>query len=1188
MHAGSGSGRVFLRGRRWAAVAVGLALVLTAASLAAVAPSVVAPAAAAPSGASPARPQILSPHDGAVFRTGQVPVTVTLPAAATDGLRVALNGKDVTAKLHRDGRTWSGTLTAAVGVDTITAAVAGRNGAETQSLIEVLGLQGPEPTADQALQTRVVSQSPPEPGDHFEVRVGATVDTAPAPPQWGCATGVWVLALPRTDPLTPASSIDKPLCSNSDVSALKKYLQGLSDDDLVVVNSLDRGTGSVPKLSSLGGALGGIGAVVAEFDSVGDGELATVGYSVLGVPGMPAGQAYTVGDVLGAEHAVAAGDPTAASINGPLVDGNRGYVLTPDDYKLFSIAADGTITLDANTYPVPPATVPGFAGGFHVLVVNRQTLAPLSNRLYETNSDHAAAEQQRIVNDLTGLGQGDLVFLATVGKPVSGPQAAGCPGTITAATCTVTFAGTGTDQSFTVPDGITSLTVSADGANGGGTSSGGKGGRGGTATGTLGVGPAGQAPLQPGQNLWVEVGGNGGGGGLSVGGKGGFNGGGKGGDGATPGGYAGGGGGGASDVRTLSPAQPGSLASRLVVAAGGGGGGGSSCTFCTGTGGAGGAAGQPGGPGTFGGGDGGGPGTATAGGSRGFIDGTPGAAGTGGTGASSGTDAGAGGGGGGGLYGGGGGGINAGGGGGGGGGSSLAPPAGGVGSGKQPPEVTISYPFVSQTLAQLLVGFGATPDVIESLPRYPHYALVGAISPPASYDLAPFDAPEESAKIQGDAATGVLQGVLIQGTRGMWYGPAAWDAPYTYLNSKNKPTVSAVNYAMYQVIAGDDNAPWPYTAPGPNHDSQLQIYQYLSNQACSPDCDDDIRSLYPTTIDTGVIDAWAKTISTATCPATLDCTYFTEIQSQLGDELIYLKEVVGLWQVMHDLLSDNNGQTTSMLTDMETTIQSQIPDLNGSAKTNSLIGSFLNVIEAFGAIVPGGDILSASIGVVSAVTEFVTATAADTTGGPEGDLQVRVDQLISQAHQTFADSVDGLGHIFGAIEADWGSLDTVGNGLKHETLHWSVGDYSAMLDQLNKATQLSFYRDLLPTVYQEQQGVDLNTSDPAQWCNTTDTPGAKECPFKEGQYSSGTSLYTYSAVGPANGGGLGTDLVVLGQSPIIYPVCTPTICVDVANAPFPSSLMSDLTQFGYYPGWVFERFPFQRIVCKPGQDPISC
>ena len=229
----------------------------------------------------------------------------------------------------------------------------------------------------------------------------------------------------------------------------------------------------------------------------------------------------------------------------------------------------------------------------------------------------------------------------------------------------VVFAATGAEQIFEVPDQVSSLHLVLIG------------GRGGDA-GSTGFGHVVTGDLQvtPGTTLYIEVGGNGAGSIGLQGAAGGFNGGGAGGTALV---NAGAGGGGASDIRTVSRTDPGTLESRRMVAAGGGGRGGGDLQF---TGGVGGSAGSDGLAGAVGGvpasiGGGGGAGTATAGGSGGIsvpLAGDSGALGVGGRGASS-TDpsSNGGGGGGGGYYGGGGGarGSNAGGGGGGGGSSFM-------------------------------------------------------------------------------------------------------------------------------------------------------------------------------------------------------------------------------------------------------------------------------------------------------------------------------------------------------------------------------------------------------------------------------------------------------------------------------------------------------------------------------------
>lgn len=251
---------------------------------------------------------------------------------------------------------------------------------------------------------------------------------------------------------------------------------------------------------------------------------------------------------------------------------------------------------------------------------------------------------------------------------------------------TATFTA-GADQPFTVPAGVTQLSVTATGAKGqDGPFSGGAGGSGSTVSGTINV--------TPGSTLYVNVDTGGGSGGGGVGG---------------------GTGGGSSDVRTCSSADAGCVLTgvpstdpRLVVAGGGGGGGGGfpGLSVPQPTGGDAGDIGGTGGSRPSGGGGGHG-GTQTAGGAGGAACSTGGATGTAGQ-AGAGGMGGfgfSGGGGGGGWFGGGGGGgcngLGVGDGtlgpGGGGGGSNFAPSGGTSGPASGPAQVTISFPALTIT-----------------------------------------------------------------------------------------------------------------------------------------------------------------------------------------------------------------------------------------------------------------------------------------------------------------------------------------------------------------------------------------------------------------------------------------------------------------------------------------------------------
>jgi glycine rich protein len=268
------------------------------------------------------------------------------------------------------------------------------------------------------------------------------------------------------------------------------------------------------------------------------------------------------------------------------------------------------------------------------------------------------------------------------------------PGASAALADTTVSYSTPGSYAFTVPQGVTSLTITAVGAAGGGCAANGGGG--------LGAEVSAAVPVASGQQLVVGVGGLGGTGCISqsvaAGGTGG-----GGGGGTTDGGA---GGGGASLVG--GPAASPSFAVLLVVA---GGGGGAGNPF------AGGSAGSPGasnGPQIGG----GGAGSQTAGGAGGAntsgsgTPGQPGSFGEGGPGTNNGGGGGAG------FYGGGAGGGSVGGGGGGGGGSSFTASGATVLSAPAPntasASVTITYGVPTAGLSAGALGFATEPQGVAS------------------------------------------------------------------------------------------------------------------------------------------------------------------------------------------------------------------------------------------------------------------------------------------------------------------------------------------------------------------------------------------------------------------------------------------------------------------------------------------
>jgi hypothetical protein len=156
---------------------------------------------------------------------------------------------------------------------------------------------------------------------------------------------------------------------------------------------------------------------------------------------------------------------------------------------------------------------------------------------------HDARRSAHLAHRRSGAGVGAACLVLAAGALTATPALA-------TPLVTEAFPSTSTEQTFTVPTGVTSVHVRAVGETG-------EQGEGfeNLIAGGDGAVVSAELPVTPGETLYVEVAAPG------------FNGGGA------PS-FGGGAGGGASDVRTISASDPETLQSRLLVAAGGGGGGG--------------------------------------------------------------------------------------------------------------------------------------------------------------------------------------------------------------------------------------------------------------------------------------------------------------------------------------------------------------------------------------------------------------------------------------------------------------------------------------------------------------------------------------------------------------------------------------------------------------------------------------
>jgi hypothetical protein len=279
------------------------------------------------------------------------------------------------------------------------------------------------------IATRVVTGSGSQAGD-YSIQVGSTsYVAADLPPLDGqpARGGFQVLVLDRA---TLALVSNQSFTTDVGSAALDCTLQSklasalldLSSASLVILSSIvgppDLVSGDPACPGLLGSAIESLGGT----DAVG---VAGTVYSLVGIPGLGSGNGW--------ERSSATSPGSAASLTGYLLVDSSGLAYTFRSFAAVQLvtrttdaAGNPAISLQAGypwetTYSTAPPLPAGATGGYQVVVLDRQTLAPVSNATYGTNTPQdplvGALQACLMAEALIGASAAQLVIVSSLGDP---------------------------------------------------------------------------------------------------------------------------------------------------------------------------------------------------------------------------------------------------------------------------------------------------------------------------------------------------------------------------------------------------------------------------------------------------------------------------------------------------------------------------------------------------------------------------------------------------------------------------------------------------------------------------------------------------------------------------------------------------------------------------------------------------
>ena len=373
--------------------------------------------------------------------------------------------------------------------------------------------------------------------------------------------------------------------------------------------------------------------------------------------------------------------------------------------------------------------------------------------------------------------------------------------------------------------------------------------------------------------------------------------------------------------------------------------------------------------------------------------------------------------------------------------------------------------------------FGAVGD-IEPLLSGGYYSLVGI--PWAGGDAMPDSVEDRPWTPSGSNSTNLS--VLLQMGREGWLEPVASD------------TMGGVDYRLYQ-IAYQPAVPWPVapnatTAPCPPGDEFCEAYQWISTAAIG-NPSTTLRQEYINV--SANLSGYQTTVATMTYPSVAGLGFstnaFEAVQSQLSIELGYAQDVQDFFRNLTGLVQDMAEDQTIGLLAAYAQVQAmvQAPATTSASYDAKAVLKF--VTQLAGAVDPDPG-TKAALGVATACLDFGLAQNRTTDGNSTDQFLAQVGQLSGQIQNMFANNLNGVGALMDEVNSDWGKMlalapltqsDTAGNGF-----WWNGTTSSDQLKAMTPAFKVSYYKALLPTLYQRVTFTNVTFNDPSGYTYKTD------------------------------------------------------------------------------------------------------
>lgn len=268
------------------------------------------------------------------------------------------------------------------------------------------------------------------------------------------------------------------------------------------------------------------------------------------------------------------------------------------------------------------------------------------------------------------------------------------------------------------------------------------------------------------------------------------------------------------------------------------------------------------------------------------------------------------------------------------------------------------------------------------------------------------------------------------------------------------------------VIAFQPETDWPNGTPA-STDGTWEANQYIAQKIGVPPGPNgtyDVRSLYT---DTGY--NWSVLSQDFSCPSGDGAcsTMLTQFGNEYED-LLQVQEYLGVNGKLAEPITDAQGTDSDLLNGIAATVHDAVdpPDSGLTVDWETIVEEVIDDVAVVVGFVPGGEAAAGVLGLFASGFGIAGSFTKNSDGSIATRLKTETQSLANDADESFTQTIDGLGQLYGLVATDWGKLQSFAEQSSGANPAWDIdGNGTSIRMAWEFAAKQGFYAGLLGVSY---------------------------------------------------------------------------------------------------------------------------